>query len=350
MSYYESPVFTSTSFCPGVAVAATVAARSQHWCWAIQAMQSDMAVGGRIQHRRSQRHRGLALHQCSQMGEAVSFEGPGGSARSSSLGSAKDLLGNSGDARDPNGDLSSARLAVGVHHLVLDKAGKPSAPVSGTGIHQSGNDSPYSLSPGSSIPHRTNMVRKQRPPIRGKKNAIIGLYRNPPKRGQVVCFDEMGPLQTIPRGGRAWGKRARRRSNRYKRNGTLQWLCAFCPMTGQAIGKGFPSRSGDSCRQFWENHMFSFWPKGSVYLVTDNLSAHKKALRELPAKFRRRLHVSWTPTNSSWLNLIESYFATLNRTALYNTDYKSPDEIEQGLQNGVGYLNDNPRPYKWKKV
>ena len=96
--------------------------------------------------------------------------------------------------------------------------------------------------------------------------------------------------------------------------------------------------------------MMAFWPKGSIHLVMDNLSAHKKALRELPARIRRRLRVYWTPTNSSWLNLIESYFSTLQQTALRNTYYKTPAEIERGLLNGVKYLNANPRPYKWKKV
>lgn len=96
--------------------------------------------------------------------------------------------------------------------------------------------------------------------------------------------------------------------------------------------------------------MMPFWSQDPIHLIMDNLSAHKKALRELPAKIRRRLRVYWTPTNSSWLNLIESYFSTLNRTALHNTDYKTPEEIEHGLKNGVRYLNYNPRPYKWKKV
>jgi hypothetical protein len=50
----------------------------------------------------------------------------------------------------------------------------------------------------------------------------------------------------------------------------------------------------------------------------DNLATHQKALRELPRKLRRRISVYWTPVNSSWLNLIESYFATLQRTALHN--------------------------------
>jgi len=82
----------------------------------------------------------------------------------------------------------------------------------------------------------------------------------------------------------------------------------------------------------------------------DNLSAHKKALRLLPARIARRIHVYWTPTNSSWLNLIESYFAVLQRTALHNTDYKTPQEIEKGLFRGTEYLNENPRPYIWKKI
>jgi transposase len=82
----------------------------------------------------------------------------------------------------------------------------------------------------------------------------------------------------------------------------------------------------------------------------DNLSAHKKAFRELPARIRQRIHVYWTPTNSSWLNLVESYFATLQRTALHNTDYKTTKEMEQGLWRGTHYLNENPRPYRWKKV
>lgn len=82
----------------------------------------------------------------------------------------------------------------------------------------------------------------------------------------------------------------------------------------------------------------------------DNLSTHQKALRNLPAKLRRRIKVYWTPVNSSWLNLIESYFATLKQTALQNTNFKTPEEIERGLLQGMEYLNENPRSYEWKKV
>jgi len=194
------------------------------------------------------------------------------------------------------------------------------------------------------------MVRKRRSGVRSKKGAIVNLYRHPPARGQIVCFDEMGPLQTIPRGGKAWGARAHRRPDRYRRNGTLQWFGAFCPTTGLAIGKGFRRKTADDCRAFWEHHMLAFWPQGSIHLVLDNLSTHAKALRELPYRLRRRLQLYWTPTNSSWLNLIESYFSTLKQTALDNTDYRTPDEIEEGLLRGVRYLNQNPTSYQWTKL
>jgi transposase len=96
--------------------------------------------------------------------------------------------------------------------------------------------------------------------------------------------------------------------------------------------------------------MMAHWGKGSIHPVMDNLSAHKKAFRELPYKIRRRIRVYWLPTNSSWLNLVESYFAVLQRTALSNTHYKTPGDIEQGLKKGVEYLNLHPRPYVWKKI
>jgi hypothetical protein len=73
-------------------------------------------------------------------------------------------------------------------------------------------------------------------------------------------------------------------------------------------------------------------------------------MMEWAAKHKKRLKFHWLPTNSSWLNLIESYFATLGTTALNNTNYMTPREIESGLLRGIDYLNENPKPYIWKKV
>lgn len=167
-----------------------------------------------------------------------------------------------------------------------------------------------------------------------------------------MCFDELGPLQTIPRGGKSWGKRAARRPSRYSRkHGTLTFLAAFCPRTGNAAGRGAPSKSSENCRDFFQEVILKTWRRGRIHLILDNLSAHAAPpMMEWAAKHKKRLKFHWLPTNSSWLNLIESYFATLGTTALNNTNYMTPREIESGLLRGIDYLNENPKPYIWKKV
>jgi len=162
----------------------------------------------------------------------------------------------------------------------------------------------------------------------------------------------MGPLQTIPRGGKSWGRKAALRRDRYSRKyGTLQFFAAFCPQTGKAVGRGAPSKTADNCRDFLDQVVLNTWRRGNIHLILDNLSAHKAGpVRDWALDHCRRITFHWLPTNSSWLNLIESYFATLVRTALWNTDYKTPSEIEEGLLKGIAYLNKNPRPYLWKHI
>lgn len=350
MFYHEPAISFTTPIRGRTAGITAVDSCFKHICWPIQTMSSYLAVGRRSQYHRGGPNRQSALHKCSQMGQALQIRGTDGIAGSeASRSSQGPRRGNRGVGHQDS-YLPPPRLGPWIHHMVAGQAGKSFTSNLRNFSDQPGNNPTHPYSSRSSVSDRANVVREHRSRIRGKKNAIIQIYRRRPRWGQVVCFDEMGPLQTIPRGGKAWGRRAKLRPDRYKRNGTLQWLCAFNPHTGVAIGKGFFTKSAESCRAFWLEQMLPSWPKGGIHLVMDNLSAHKKALRELPARIRRRIHVYWTPTNSSWLNLIESYFATLQRTALHNTYYKTPQEIERGLIRGTKYLNENPRAYIWKKI
>ena len=329
---------------------AEIDSRSKHICRSLQTMSSYLAVGRWLQYHRSESERQSPLHKCPQMGQTLPVRWPGRVARPKTTRSSQGPRRGNGGVGHQDSHFPSPRLGSGIYHVVAGKAGNSSASTLRNFFDQPRDNPPHPFPSRSSVSDRPNVVPKQRSRIRGKKNAIIEIYRHRPRWGQVVCFDEMGPLQTIPRGGKAWGRHASLRPDRYKRNGTVQWFCAFNPHTGIAVGKGFSTKSAESCRAFWLEHMLTSWPRGGIHLVMDNLSAHKKALRELPARIRRRIHVYWTPTNSSWLNLIESYFASLQRTALHNTDYKTPQQIEQGLHRGTKYLNENLRVYKWKKV
>jgi len=347
---HEPIIPVTPAFGRGVAGATKVIACSKNPRWPISTVQSYLAIGSRVQLDRSQRNRRTALYQCSRMGQAISTLRSFRSSGSSETGATQDLWPRSRNLGNANRYLPPTGFRVGLCHLVFEQVRGSFSSAFASKITESGNHSSHPCPPWFAFFNQADLVQKQRSGFRGKKNAIIELYRHARKRGVVVCFDEFGPLQTIPRGRQARGKQPARRPDRYRRNGTLQWFGAFCPTNGQSIGQGSGNKNANSCKRFWEEKMLSFWSRGSIHLIMDNLSAHKKALRILLYKLRRRIKVYWLPTNSSWLNLIESYFATLQKTGLNNTNYKTPEEIDHGLQKGVQYLKLNPKPYVWKKI
>ena len=112
------------------------------------------------------------------------------------------------------------------------------------------------------------------------------------------------------------------------------------------MGLAVRHKTGEAILDFLRRVLLAEFPRGTIYLIGDNLSAPKKALRLWEPK-PKRVQFAWTPTNSSWLNLIEAWFSLLERTALHNTHLKTPPQIEQHLQRGIAYLNEHPKSYQW---
>jgi DDE superfamily endonuclease len=161
--------------------------------------------------------------------------------------------------------------------------------------------------------------------------------------------DEMGPLATIPRGGRSWGHKPSRRSDRYHRSQTIQLLAAFAPHIGKGIGISSPCKTAIAVLDFLQTVVLpEFYAHGKIYLVWDNFSSHKRAFHLWNPK-PLDIRFVWTPTNASWLNLIEPWFLVLEKTALQNTDLKTTSAIADNLQQGIAYLNTHPRPYRWRR-
>ena len=113
------------------------------------------------------------------------------------------------------------------------------------------------------------MVRESGSGLRGKKNKIVRLYRRPPRDGIVVCVDELGPLATIPRGGRSWGKKPQRRSDRYHKSQTIQMLGACAPHTGEGMGLPHPCKTGEAVLAFLQtsNVEIAWTPTNAVNLI-----------------------------------------------------------------------------------
>ena len=252
----HEPTISFTTLVRGRTVGiAAIDSHSEHICRSIQTVPSYLAVGRGLQYQRRRSDGQSPLHKCPQMGQTIPLRWLGWVTRSKTAWTSQDTRGRNRGNGHQDRHFPPPRLGSGIYHMVTGQAGNLSASALRNFLDQSRNNPPHPFASWSSFSDRANLVRKQRSRIRGKKNAIIQIYRHRPRWGQVVCFDEMGPLQTIPRGGKAWGIHSKLRPDRYKRNGTVQWFCAFNPHTGIAIGKGFSTKSAESCRIFWLEHM-----------------------------------------------------------------------------------------------
>ena len=110
------------------------------------------------------------------------------------------------------------------------------------------------------------------------------------------------------------------------------------------------TKTGEDLLAFLQETVLPRFGTGhKIYVVWDNFSAHKRALN-LWTTAPTSIKFFWTPTNASWLNLIEPWFLVLEKTALYNTDLKTTEAIADNLKQGINYLNDHPRPYRWAKT
>lgn len=202
---HEPSIYSATPVWGESAGIAAVDSRSEHLGRSVQTMSSYLAVGCGLQHQRRGSDCQSSLYKRPQMGQTLRIRGFGRIARSQTAWSSQSPWKRNRGAGNQDSHFSSCRLGPGIYHMVTGQVGKSFASTLWNFFYQPGDNSAYPFASWPSVLDRSDMVRKQRSRIRGKKNAIIQIYRHRPRRGQVICFDEMGPLQTIPRGGKAWG-------------------------------------------------------------------------------------------------------------------------------------------------
>ena len=63
-----------------------------------------------------------------------------------------------------------------------------------------------------------------------------------------------------------------------------------------------------------------------------------------------RFHIHFVPTSSSWLNLVERWFAELTNRKLRRSAHRSVRELEADIQAWIRAWNDDPRPFVWTKT
>jgi transposase len=191
------------------------------------------------------------------------------------------------------------------------------------------------------------------PQLVEKIRDVVGLYMNPPANAVVFAVDEKSQIQALERAQPILPMdigQPERRTHNYIRNGTLDLFAALNVATGEVIGRCTQQHRGRDFVKFLGEIDERVEPQLDVHVVLDNLSAHKSDVvrRWLLRHPRFRFH--FTPTYSSWLNLVERFFGLLTEQALKRGSHTSIPQLRTAILEYIEAHNENGKPFKWTKT
>jgi transposase len=203
-------------------------------------------------------------------------------------------------------------------------------------------------------PHRQETWKlSQDPQFIDKVRDVVGLYLNPPERAVVLCVDEKSQIQALDRTAPILPMlpgTPERATHDYKRAGTSSLYAALDITTGKVIGALHSRHRAIEFKKFLQTIDREVPADLDVHLVLDNSSTHKTpAIRNwLAARPRFVLH--FTPTSSSWLNLVERWFAELTTKKLRRAAHRSVRQLNNDIRAWIENWNQAPKPFVWTKT
>jgi transposase len=203
-------------------------------------------------------------------------------------------------------------------------------------------------------PHLTEAFKLSTDPqFIDKVRDIVGLYLNPPEAALVLCVDEKTQVQALDRTAPVLPLLpgvVERRTHDYRRHGTTNLYAALDVASGKVITDLTDRHRAIEFRRFLARIDHDVPADLGVHVICDNSSTHKTPAiqRWLIAHPRFQLH--FTPTYSSWLNLVERWFAELTTKWLRRGTHRSVAELEQAIQTWIDTWNSQPRPFVWTKT
>lgn len=203
-------------------------------------------------------------------------------------------------------------------------------------------------------PQRSETFKLSRDPLFIEKvRDIVGLYLNPPERALVLCVDEKAQIQALDRTQPLLPLRPgqiERRTHDYERHGTTSLFAALEMASGKIIGECHRRHRAAEFRQFLDTVDTVTPADLDAHLILDNYGTHKTPLIQRWLLRHPRYHLHFTPTGSSWINLVERWFATLTERQLRRAVHRSTLELEAALRRYVETYNQNPKPFVWTKT
>ena len=182
---------------------------------------------------------------------------------------------------------------------------------------------------------------------------VVGLYLNPPENAIVLCMDEKSQIQALDRTQASLPMkpgRAGTMTHDYKRNGTTTLFAALDVLTGSVIGQCLPRHRYTEFLKFLRT-IDTEVPKGlGIHLILDNYGTHKHENVTKWLSKHPRFHLHFTPTSSSWLNMVERFFGKLTDKAIRRGVFHSVPDLIAAIETYLEANNKNPQPFVWTRT
>ncbi len=200
-------------------------------------------------------------------------------------------------------------------------------------------------------PHRVKNFKLSRDPkFLEKLTDVVGLYLNPPQQAIVLCVDEKSQIQALDRtqpGLPLKKGRCGTMTHDYKRHGTTTLFAALEVLKGRVVGQCFERHRNQEFLRFLRHLDQEFPGAVPLHLVMDNYGTHKHPNVQAWLNRHPRFIPHFVPTSSSWLNLVERWFAELTTKSVRHGSFTSVEDLENAIREFLAAWNENPNPFVW---
>jgi transposase len=200
-------------------------------------------------------------------------------------------------------------------------------------------------------PHRTRTFKLSRDPeFVSKLRDVVGLYLNPPDKAMVFCADEKSQIQALDRTAPILLLRPgipAQQTHDYVRHGTTTLFAALNVLDGSVIGSCKPRHRHTEFIAFLEQVDRSTPRRREIHMILDNYRTHKHSATVQWLESHPRFHLHFIPTSSSWLNLVERWFAEITRKRIRRGSFRNVRTLVKAINEYLRENNRSPKPFVW---
>jgi len=179
---------------------------------------------------------------------------------------------------------------------------------------------------------------------------VVGLYLNPPDKALVLCVDEKSQIQALERTQPLLPLRPgipARQTHDYTRHGTTTLFAALNMLDGTVIGDCMPRHRHQEFIRFLQLIDTKTPPDLDLHLIVDNYGTHKHTRVQNWLKRHPRFYLHFIPTSSSWVNMVERWFAEISRKQIRRGSFNNVKELIKTIKQYIESHNQNPKVFVW---